>query len=173
MKATANVNSFLFCRWFDRAGQTRNQSLPMATSPSARQHANRPLSWLTVNAVGLALLVGISNFSIAQAAGPEQTAHAPGREMMMPQSAQEHLARADLYEKKAIDVRSDIKAHQKMLADYTKTVAVNAKASTENAYIKNMRLHCESYISAAEALAHEDDEMAKLHTLRAKEAQGK
>jgi hypothetical protein len=36
-----------------------------------------------------------------------------------------------------------------------------------------MRLHCEKYIKAAEALAAEADEMAKFHTLRAKEIEGK
>ncbi|MBL8208882.1 MAG: hypothetical protein JNM09_31985, partial [Blastocatellia bacterium] len=53
------------------------------------------------------------------------------------------------------------------------TVAKNPKDSTENPYIKKMRLHCEKYSKAAEALAQEADEMAKFHTMRAKEMEGK
>jgi len=133
--------------------------------------------WLAINAVGLALTASVSNLAVAQEAMPGHPAHAAGHDMMMqmamPESAQDHRTRAEMYEKKAAENRSDIAAHKKMLADYSKTVAVNAKTPTENPYIKNMRLHCENYIKAAEALAHEDDEMAKLHTMRAKETDGK
>jgi hypothetical protein len=60
-----------------------------------------------------------------------------------------------------------------MLTDYSKTVARNPKDTGENAYIKKMRLHCEKYINAAEGLAQEADEMAKYHTMRGKEMEGK
>ncbi len=63
--------------------------------------------------------------------------------------------------------------HKKMLADYSKTVARNPKDTGESGYIKKMRLHCEKYSKAAEALAQEADEMAKFHTMRAKEMEGK
>lgn len=60
-----------------------------------------------------------------------------------------------------------------MLADYGKGVAKNPKDTSENPYIKRMRLHCEKYIRAAENLEQEAVEMAKFHTLRAKELEGK
>jgi hypothetical protein len=60
-----------------------------------------------------------------------------------------------------------------MLADYSKTVAKSPKETGENAYIRKMRLHCEKYSKAAEALAVEAEEMAKFHTMRAKEMEGK
>ena len=102
------------------------------------------------------------------------TAYAEGpRSMTMPQTVQEHRDRAAEYQKKAADARQDAEAHRKMLADYSKTVAKSPKAPTENPYIKEMRLHCEKYIEADEALAREADEMAKFHEMRAKEAEGK
>jgi hypothetical protein len=93
--------------------------------------------------------------------------------MKAPQTTQEHRERAEQYQKKAAEYRKEAEAHKKMLADYSKTVARNPKDTGENAYIKKMRLHCEKYIKAAEALAQEADEMAKYHTMRAKEMEGK
>ena len=87
------------------------------------------------------------------------------------ETAQQHRDRAAEYQKKAAEVRQDAEAHKKMLADYT--VAVSPKSPIENSYIKNMRVHCEKYIKADEALAQEADEMAKVHELRAKEMEGK
>jgi hypothetical protein len=40
-----------------------------------------------------------------------------------------------------------------MLTKYSKTVARNPKDTNESGYIKKMRLHCEKYGRAAEALA--------------------
>ena len=51
-------------------------------------------------------------------------------------------------------------------------MAKNPKTG-ENPYSKQMRLHCEKYIKASEALAAEADASAKFHTLRAKELEGK
>jgi hypothetical protein len=48
-----------------------------------------------------------------------------------------------------------------------------AKDTNESGYIKKMRLRCEKYGRAAEALAQEADEFAKFHTMRAKEMEGK
>lgn len=96
-----------------------------------------------------------------------------GQEMKAPQTAQEHRARAEQYQKKAEEYRKEAAAHKKMLVDYSKTVARNPKDTLENAYIKKMRLHCGKYSRAADALALEAEEMAKFHTMRAKEMEGK
>ncbi|MBL8207894.1 MAG: hypothetical protein JNM09_26915 [Blastocatellia bacterium] len=118
----------------------------------------------------MALFLTIGAFSLAASA---QDHHDHGQEMKAPQTAQEHRARAEEYEKKAAAYRSEAAAHQKMLKDYSKTVARNPKDTGENAYIRKMRLHCEKYSKAAEALAVEADEMAKYHKMRAKELEGK
>jgi hypothetical protein len=119
----------------------------------------------------LALATALPASSLAQDAKHDHSMHA--QEMKAPQSAQEHRDRAEQYQKKAAEYRKEAEAHRKMLADYSKTVARNPKDTGENAYIKKMRLHCEKYIKAAEALAQEADEMAKYHTMRAKEMEGK
>jgi hypothetical protein len=121
----------------------------------------------------LALAATLSFGAAAQQAGHDHAGHAAGQEMKAPQTAEEHRGRAAEYEKKAAAYRQDAEAHRRMLADYSKTVARNPKDTGENAYIKKMRLHCEKYIRAAENLAREADEMAKYHTMRAKEMEGK
>jgi uncharacterized protein HemX len=93
-------------------------------------------------------------------------------EMKVPETAKDHYDMAEHYQKVAAEVREDIEMHKKMLADFTKSVAANPK-SGENPYAKNMRLHCDKYIKAAEALAAEADASAKFHTMRAKELEGK
>jgi hypothetical protein len=126
---------------------------------------------LLIGLVALTLTAGLSIWGVAQDAKQDHSAHA--QEMRAPQTAQEHRERAEHYQKKAAEYRKETEAHKKMLADYSKTVAKNPKDTGENAYIKKMRLHCEKYINAAEALAQEAEEMAKYHTMRAKEMEGK
>ena len=126
---------------------------------------------LLLSAFALMLTVSLSISGQAQAAHQDHSMHT--QEMKAPQSAQEHKDRAAEYEKKAAEYRKDIAAHRKMLTDYSKTVAQAPKTTIENAYIRKMRLHCEKYIKAAEALATEAEEMAKFHELRAKELEGK
>lgn len=124
-------------------------------------------------AFALMLTASFSIFGMAQDAKQDHSGHAMGQEMKAPQTAQEHRERAEQYQKKAAEYRQETAAHRKMLTDYSKTVAKNPKDTGENAYIKKMRLHCEKYSKAAEALAQEADEMAKFHTMRAKEMEGK
>ncbi|MBL8202708.1 MAG: hypothetical protein JNM09_00660 [Blastocatellia bacterium] len=116
------------------------------------------------------LLLTIGTLSVLAVA---QDHHDHGQEMKAPQTAQEHRARAEQYQKKAEEYRKEAAAHKKMLADYSKTVARNPKDTGESGYIKKMRLHCQKYSRAAEALAEEAEDMAKFHTMRAKEMEGK
>ena len=117
-----------------------------------------------------ALLVIIGTMSVLAVA---QDHHDHGQEMQAPQTAQEHKARAEQYQKKADEYRKEAAAHKKMLVDYSKTVARNPKDTGESGYIRKMRLHCQKYSKAAEALAQEAEDMAKFHTMRAKEMEGK
>ena len=126
---------------------------------------------LLIGVAALMLTAGFPIRGMAQDAKQDHSAHS--QEMKAPQTAQEHRERAEQYKKKAAEYRKEAEAHRKMLADYSKTVARNPKDTGENAYIKKMRLHCEKYIKAAEALAQEADEMARFHELRAKEMEGK
>lgn len=121
--------------------------------------------------IGLGSLLPTNLLVLAQATKHDHSAHA--QEMKAPQTAQEHRARAEEYQKKAEEYRKEAEAHKKMLVAYSKTVARNPKDTGENAYIKKMRLHCEKYSRAADALAREAEEMAKFHTMRAKEMEGK
>lgn len=119
----------------------------------------------------ISLMPSINSPLLAQETKHDHSAH--GQEMKAPQTAQEHRARAEEYQKKAEEYRKEAESHKKMLTDYSKTVARNPKDTGENAYIKKMRLHCEKYVKAAESLAREAEEMAKFHTMRAKEMEGK
>jgi len=124
---------------------------------------------------GLLLGAMVALAAIALSIGsPRATAQTDSnRTAKVPQTAQEHYALADRYQKEATELRGEIEQHNQMLAEYSKDVAKNPKATGENSYIKNMRLHCEKYVKAAENLMAEDTELAKFHTLRAKELEGK
>lgn len=135
---------------------------------------NRPITtWLLVNALTLALVLAVPVFSRGESAGQDHSSHASGQEMKMPQTAKDHHELGERYQKKAAEYREEIAMHKKMLADYSKRVAKNPKDPGENPYIKKMRLHCEKYIRAAENLEREAAEMAKFHTFRARELEGK
>ena len=123
-----------------------------------------------------ALLILVASFStsaLPQDAKQDHSGHAMEQDMKMPHTAQEHRERAEPYQKKAAEYRQEAEMHRKMLTAYSKTVARNPKDTGESGYIKKMRLHCTKYSKAAEALAQEADEMAKFHTMRAKEMEGK
>jgi hypothetical protein len=94
------------------------------------------------------------------------------QEMKVPETATDHHQMAEHYQKVETQTREDVEMHTKMLSEFIKTVAKNPKAG-ENPYAKKMRLHCEKYIKAAQALATEAAESAKFHDLRAKELEGK
>jgi hypothetical protein len=129
--------------------------------------------WLLVNALTILLTIVIPASSRGAGARQDHSGHASVQEMKIPQTAQDHKDLAERYQKKAAEYREEIEMHKKMLAEFSKKVAKNPKDTGENPYIKKMRLHCEKYISAAEGLAREADEMAKFHTFRAKELEGK
>ena len=109
------------------------------------------------------------SFTFVSAVAQNDSTH----QVKVPQTAQDHYALADTYTKEAAELQGEIARHHEMLAEYSKDVAKLPKATGENSYIKNMRLHCEKYIKAAESLAAEDNDLAKFHTLRAKELEGK
>lgn len=94
------------------------------------------------------------------------------QEMKVPETAKDHREMAEHYQKVAAQTREDIEMHKKMLADFNRSAVKNPKTG-ENPYSKKMRLHCDKYIKASEALAAEADASATFHNLRAKELEGK
>jgi hypothetical protein len=94
------------------------------------------------------------------------------QEMKVPETAKDHHDMAEHSQKVAAQTREDIEMHKKMLADFNEA-AVKSPKTGENPYSKKMRLHCDKYIKASEALAVEADASATFHTLRAKELEGK
>ena len=94
------------------------------------------------------------------------------QEMKVPETAKDHHEMAEHYQKVAAQTREEIEMHKKMLADFNQA-AVKSPKTGENPYSKKMRLHCDKYIKASEALVAEADASAAFHNLRAKELEGK
>jgi hypothetical protein len=135
--------------------------------------SNRTTTWLLASALTLLLATGVPALSRGEGAAQGHSGHASGQEVKIPQTAGDHYELAERYQKKAAEYREEIETHKKMLAEYSRRVAKNPKDPGENPYIRKMRLHCEKYYRAAENLAREADEMAKFHTFRARELEGK
>jgi hypothetical protein len=126
------------------------------------------------NAVRIFVTLIVASFAMLYFASVNAAAQNDSKPQVKPaQTAQEHYALADKYTKEAAELQGEITEHREMLAEYSKGVAKLPKETGENSYIKTMRLHCEKYIKAAQSLAAEDTELAKFHTLRAKELEGK
>ena len=122
------------------------------------------------------IFVGLAAPAMAQTPSKEASAKAePAKTVKAPETAQEHLAMAETYRKKAAMYRGEAATHRQMLETYKRQVAVptDQKVPVENPWIKKMRVHCESYIRDAESLATEAEAFAEFHTLRAHETQGK
>lgn len=134
---------------------------------------NRTTIWLLASVLTLWIGLAVPVSSRGEGAKQDHSGHASGQEMKIPQTAKDHSELAERYQKKAAEYRQEVEMHKKMLAEFSKRVAKNPKDTGENPYIRKMRLHCEKYINAAMNLAREADEMARFHTLRAKEMEGK
>jgi hypothetical protein len=134
---------------------------------------SRTSTWLLVSALTLWIGLAVPVSSRGEGTEQDHAGHASGQEMKMPQTAKDHYELAERYQKKAAEYREEITMHKKMLVEYSNRVAKNPKDPGENPYIKKMRLHCEKYIRAAENLEREAAEMARFHTFRARELEGK
>jgi hypothetical protein len=137
------------------------------------QRSSKITTWLVISALSLLLAFAFPIVSRAQESKQDHFGHSAGQEMKTPQTVQDHLNLAERYQKKAAEYREEIETHKKMLADYSKRVAKNPKENGENPYVKKMRLHCEKNIGDAENLARDASEMARYHTFRARESEGK
>ena len=126
-----------------------------------------------VNTIARLLLAAMTLLAMALPACAQEPAKSDSAyEIKIPETAKDHYEMAEYYQKIEAQNRKEIEMHKKMLADFAQTVAKNPKVG-ENPYLKNMRLHCEKFIKAAESLKAEAAESAKFHILRAKEMEGK
>jgi hypothetical protein len=130
------------------------------------------ITWILTTAAAGMLLVGNSALGSPQErTPPPPTAGQNTTNAIVPDTPDEHLAKAESYRAKAIAYRKEAAEHRKMLADYKRQSPPTGKFG-ESPYVKKMRVHCEKYIAEAEALAAEAEKLAEYHTLRAAELKG-
>lgn len=123
-----------------------------------------------------ALLLGGVAWAAKAGAGEQSTPTTQGDSFGVPQTAEEHFARAASYTAKAASYREEAAAHRKMFADYDRrqgNPALQSKAGRELPWIAKMRGHCDTYIKEAERMATGADRFAEFHRMRGAEMQGK
>jgi hypothetical protein len=112
----------------------------------------------------------------AQAASSTASQTSGNVEPSVPQTPEEHFARAAKYKEKAAANRREADDHRKMLADYKARQTppgLETKLGQEPPWVKKMRKHCESYITAAEKMAVEAEQFAEFHRMRSEEMREK
>lgn len=127
-------------------------------------------------ALAAALLLVSAPWAAAGDQSAPGTAAGDEQAVAVPQTPDEHIARAKTYEEKAAAYRQEVATHRKMLADYDKAQgnpALESKTGKELPWVAKMRKHCESYIKEAERMAGEATRFAEFHRMRAAEMQGK
>lgn len=133
-------------------------------------------------AVAGGLAVFITTGSVAARAGQQPASSTAGQkpgsaqQVSMAQTPEEHFARAAEYKEKAAAYRREADDHRKMLADYKARQmppGLETKLGQEPPWVKKMRKHCESYITAAEKMAVEAEQFAQFHRMRGEEMRGK
>ena len=123
--------------------------------------------------------------ALAGATEPTGAQSAPSaKQLAVPHTPEEHLARADYYKKKAAEYRAEADVHRKMLEDYHKKhpdvpwydgegQALPSPHGTETAVVTKMRKHCDEYTSALKQVAEKADRFAEFHRMSAEEMRGK
>ena len=123
--------------------------------------------------------------ALAGATEPTGEQPAPSaKQLAVPHTPEEHLARADYYKKKAAEYRAEADVHRKMLEDYHKKHPdipwytddggiTRPSQGIETAVVTKMRKHCDEYTSALKRVAEEADRFAEFHRMSAEEMRGK
>ena len=128
---------------------------------------------------GLAVLITTGSVAARAEQKPASTTagQKPGsaEQVSMAQTPEECFARAAEYKEKAAGYQREAADHRKMLADYKAKQApgLETKLGQEPPWVKKMRKHCESYITAAKKLALEAEQFAEFHRMRGEEMRGK
>ena len=128
----------------------------------------------TTALIAALLLTGFT-WAATSDAGEQSTPIRQGEALGVPQTAEEHFARAASYKEKVASYREEAATHRKMFADYDRrqgNPALRNKAGRELPWIAAMRGHCDSYIKEAERRATEAGRFAEFHRMRGEEMQG-
>lgn len=101
-----------------------------------------------------------------------------------PHTAEQHLAAAEAYARKAAEYRKEADLHRRMLAAYGrlardlrpapprkpgKTVPSERPSKLSEEPMAEYRAHCNAYIQATETLARQADMLAEFHKAQARE----
>lgn len=97
---------------------------------------------------------------------------ARAEEVKVPQTAEEHLSMAKMYQEKAATWRAEAAYHREMAAAYKKAHP-DLKSGTRNPWTVEMEQHCRALVVEADKAAAEAEEMAKFHKMHGLELQGK
>ena len=137
---------------------------------------------------GLGTFVLANFLAVAQQPAP-QPSRPPEDEVAgvhFPQTAEDHLAAADGYTRKAAELRKEADLHRRMVAAYErlardlasqpapppkrgKTFPSGRSAKPSKDPVSEYRAHCKTYTGGAEMLADEADKLAEFHRARARE----
>jgi hypothetical protein len=155
-----------------RLNRAQRANSAQEVSMQTLRHRSVPFCALVSLAVPL-LLASPATFAAGPAAPPSQTPIASQKvgAAKIAVTAEDHLAKAEEYKKKAAAYRAEATVHYKMLAAY-KGEAKDTYGNEDPKHAE-MRIHCEGYISKAEALAIEAEKFADFHRTWAAEMQGK
>jgi len=141
----------------------------------------------------LALLLGLAGLVLAAVGAGQDASLKPSQAgedevvgLHFPVTAEDHLAVADDYARKAADRRKEADLHRRMFAAYErlaadlaaqaappkkpgKTFPLGKRKKGSKDPVAQYRAHCDAYIRGAELLADEAEKLAELHRARARE----
>ncbi|HNH84768.1 MAG TPA: hypothetical protein PL157_20530, partial [Acidobacteriota bacterium] len=107
---------------------------------SQSKRLNRVLSLAVTGMLGLSFFMGTStNLHAQENKSQETTPQSAKVEVKIAQTAEEHEAKAEMYQKKILEYRKEAEEHRLMLAKYKKQVAQTLKQPFEDPYLKKMR----------------------------------
>ena len=124
----------------------------------------------------LTLLAAIEAPAVREVAAQVVSAkESDGRGIRFPTTAEDHLAEAADYERKAAAYREDAAMHRRMYVAYERWAAELApkdrrgKRRKKTSWLGDLKRHCESYAAGAERLADDSAQLAEFHRQRASE----
>ena len=132
-------------------------------------------TWRAIAALTMAAALSLGLAAVGAAGSSNEPRDTQGAQLGVPQTPDEHVARAAYYKEKAAAYRQEAETHRKMFADYDKKHgSPGAKALTaQDASINKMRKHCDDYMKEAETLAAQAERFAEFHQMLGEEMKTK
>ena len=120
----------------------------------------------------LALLASLGAAEVRGAAGPAVPTPDEALGVRFPRTAEDHLAVAADYARKAAAYREDATLHRRMFAAYERWASGLAPPARRGKrkkprWLEDLRRHCDSYATGAEGLADGAERLAEFHRQRA------